>query len=78
MEFMEDITEDMVEFLRQKDAYSYLLDAHDMLTEEECALLAQKLISFENCHIVANRLFNRAPLVAKGLRNELNIYVKGI
>ena len=78
MEFMEDITEDMAEFMRQRDAYFNLLDAHDMLTEEECALLAQKLISFENCHIVANRLFNRVPLIARGLRNELDIYVKGM
>ena len=78
MEFMEDISEDMEEFMRQRNSFQYLLESHDMLTEEECALLAQKLVSFENCHITANRLFNRNPLFARALRNELDIYVKGM
>ena len=60
MEYMEDISDDMAEFMRQRDAYFSLLDDNSMLTGEESGLLAQNLISFENCHIAANKLFNRS------------------
>lgn len=73
----EEITEDMAEFMKQKNGYQDLLHRSDMITDEETAVLISRLLTFENCHLVANIIANSKPLIGRALRNELNIYIQG-